>query len=575
MGIVYNALVNATKYILLILACLCFSPALLAIEDGKLKTPQTEAEEVIAHLADKKNFSESDRVYIKYLTTYNLPENLREDAVLVASFILHSVSGLPSSDINIDDNRASGFNPLAIRGQNTKTFIGRQQVPGSNTLWYFDLRDFNLTPQAWEKAALLDGYFAEPIIKPDTSGALRLLGGNSLLRMDWFINHVIDSTRQSDIDAEIQSLYNEFVFCNVGVPKTADEWWYFLGLNRARARKNGNASYALITTGITVARHNRILEEYRTENGYGYETYDVKNLQGFRDYVESFFKNKDIGGPPDISDAGEMFASNPLGLDVYGLRDANFKLINFGDPTVVRHINDMLGDNRVRNAFSCFDCHAAGPIPPENTLRDFIRSDGKLYLKNKRDENKVRRTYLSGRFEDNTLDNQAYFAKKLFRTNGLTPEENAKAFNRIILYYNNPIDINRGALECGVTLDEFKLAIAKDKFGNRLKLLLSNNIPIPIEAWESRGKDGIPGSFQQAMIKIYGLTKITETTEVGLTPIQYEVLANSEIKAGVKVVGQIKAGEKISYDSAPRIENGWMAYGQGWIQLKNVRLLSK
>src|SRR5690606_37810505 len=112
------------------------------------------------------------------------------------------------------------------------------------------------------------------------------------------------------IDAEVKSLYNEFVFANIQQPKTAEEWWQALGLNRTRARNNGNVSYALIVTGITVARHNRILEEYRTEYGYGYETYDTKNLEGLRAYVEAFFKNKDIGGPPDVSDAGEMFASN-------------------------------------------------------------------------------------------------------------------------------------------------------------------------------------------------------------------------------------------------------------------------
>ncbi len=540
-------------------------------EEALLQTPETEAKVVIANL--KEQVKEEDKLYVKYLTTYAIPPELREDAVLTTSFLLHAIAGLPATDI--DDNFASGFKPLAIKTKNLGIFTPKQLVPGSKTLWWFDLRDYGLTPQAWEKAALLDGYFAEPILKPDTSGALRLLGGNSLLRMDWFIVNAIDSTRQSDRDTEVRSLYDEFVFCNVGLPKDRQDWWSKFGFNRELARRRGNVSYALVSKGVTVARHNRILEEYRTEYGYGYETYDVKNLEGLRDYVETFFKQKDIGGPPDISDAGEMFTSNQLGLDVYGLRDINNKLINFGDPTVVRHVNDMLGDIRVRNPFSCFDCHAAGPIPPENTLREYVEAEGKLYLKDKRDSNKVQRTYLSNRFEDNTQANQAFFAAKLIRTNGLTPEENAKCFNRIVTWYNSGVNLQRAAYECGVSEDEFKTAAVKNNFGGRLKLLCTTGETIPIESWDSRGKDGVPGQFQQAMIKIYGLTKITETVTVR-DEYHYEVLVDTNIQVERTILGQIKAGQKIVYyDEPPKIENGWMKYQNGWIPVKSVRSISK
>jgi hypothetical protein len=568
MGIAYQECLKIAIFGIILL----FSSACLAIEDGKLKTPQSETEEVIAHL--KNNIKPEDYIYTKYLTTYAIPENKREDYVLCASFILHSLIGPPNPDEDINLRNYGGFSPLAIRGEN-KFFVPRQKVPGSDTLWYFDLRDYNLTPQAWEKAALLDAYFAEPIVQPPTSGALRLLAGNALLRLDWFIANVIDSTKQSDNDIKI-NLYDEFVFANVGVPKTETEWWAKIQFDPVLARKIGNASYALVTKSEAVARHNRILEEFRTQYGYGYETYDTKNEQGFRDYVESFFKEKNPGGPPSVSDAGEIFASNPVGLQIYALRDINEKLINFGDPTVVRHVRDVLGDVRVRNPYSCFDCHASGPLPSENTISEFLRSQGKLYLKNRVDENRVKRNYLNKRFEISIKENQDFFANRLKLTNGLEPEENNAIFLDLVGWYNSPVNVERAALECGVSIDEFKKKVVEGKSGGRLKLLVQNNESISIESWETRGKDGIPGQFQQAMIKIYGLTKITEEENVAiLESSSYETIVDCPIQNGQKIVGTLKAGEKIVIDGEPRIQDGWIKYGAGWINLKNVKPLSK
>lgn len=538
--------------------------------EPKLKTPQTEVEEVIAHL--KNSVKEEDWIYTKYLSTYAIPVEKRDDYTLCASFILHSLVGPPDPTKDVNDNQYAGYSPLAYRED--KTFFPKKQVPGSTTLWYFDLRDYNLTPQSWEKAALLDAYFAEPIVQPPTSGALRLMAGNALLRLDWFITNVIDSTKQSDIDVKI-NLYDEFLFANVGVPKTEHEWWEKIGFNPALARKRGNAYYALVTKSEQVARHNRVLEGFRTEFGYAYETYDVKNELGFRDYVESFFKEKEPGGPPSVSDAGEIFASNQARMQIYALRDIKEKLINFGDPTVVRHLQDVLGDVRVRNPYSCFDCHASGPLPSENTIDEFLSAQGKLYLKNKVDENRVRRNYLTKRFSQAILEDQQFFAAGLKEVNGLTPEENGKIFIDLITWYNSPVNVERAAFECGVSVQEFKKKVIEGKSGGRLKLLVQNNEAISIETWETRGQDGIPGQFQQAMIKINGLTKITETTTIVEAFEQYEAIVDCNIQTGTTVLNTIKAGEKISYTEAPRIENGWISYQNGWINLKNLKRLSK
>lgn len=472
-----------------------------------LRTPQSEVEDAIVFLS---KMTKEDANFTRFFSTYAILPDKREDVILTLSFICHSLTGLSKDP---KTNYAT-FSPFAERDEDG-TFLPYKLVPGSETLWYFDLRDYNWTPQAWEKISIADGYFAEPIVTPDRSGILRLLSGNAVVRADWFIFHAVDTTAQQDLFEE-ETFYDILLYASSDRPKNQAEWRKHWGIDIERSRALGNEYGTLATKSAIVSRHNRYLFGYRSEIGYLYETYDVQNLEGLRDYVETLFKNKRPGGPPDVSDAGEMFATNQLGLQVYALRNGAGELVNFGDPTLVRHLNDVVDDVRVRTAHSCIDCHATGPLQAENTLREFVEAGGDLFAKNKADASRVRRNLLSGRFEETIEDNQKIFARAIKRTNGLDPQTNGQLYLQAIKDYRAPLDLDRASFECGVGAEEFKETIlnADAKFGARLKLLLLTGEPIPREAWEHDGKDGVPGIFQQAMILINGLTVIEEKTVV-------------------------------------------------------------
>lgn len=499
------------------------------------KSPESELQDAIVFLATIEDEFPDTVPYIRFFTTYAVPENLREQTILTTSFVCHSLTGLAQTT---DAGNYGAYYPLAMMTGRTidkdgniteeGEFTPLQQVPESDTLWWIDIRNYSWTPEAWEIVSKHDGYFASPVVRYDTNELLRRLAGNAIVRADWFNYYVTDTSLQLDIDSDTIPLYDTLLYAQKKRPTTLDEWRRAWGIDLEKSLALSNFSGTVVTKSKQVAKHNRMLFGYRTEIGYMYETYDVKHQRGMRDYIDSFFLNKNLGGFPDVSDAGEMFATNHLGMQVYGLRDGKGDIIWDGDTQVVRHINDVLGDVRVKTAISCIDCHTYGPLPAENVLREFIAQGIKTKTYDPIDKAKIESTFLSGRFEDNIRNHQAYFAKGLAKVNGLTPEENGDNYLKTISWYNRPIDLTQASIECGVSQAKFIDSVSKGQFGGRLKKLITDGETIPRDVWEHPGQDGIPGAFQQAMLLIRGFTKVTTQDEI-IVETEQDVLVEKEI----------------------------------------------
>jgi hypothetical protein len=546
-------------------------------KEVKFKTPQTEAEDFLFFL--QNNFTEPERLYIKGFTSYAVPPELRSDAAVQLSFIMHSMVGISSND---EDN-AGSYYPIAIAEYEQEDIVWDrkkikyvQNVPNSDTLFWIDIRNYNWSVQSWENITKYDGYIVQPILSEETNGLLRLYSGNALVRTDWFIYHSARTVEQTDTDKTAISIYRELLYSKTTPPKTVDDFrktWSLTDLVKSRVL--GNESGTLVTKGKNVARHNRLLFEYRTELGWLYQTYDVITERGNRDYVETFY---DLGGkPPKVFDGGEIFASNVLKLQVYDIYDAKEKLLDVADAAIVRHLSDVLGDTRVVTPHSCFDCHAEGPIPSENTISDFLKARGGLYLKNKADQLRIDRAFYNKRFEDSILEHQVAYAKALAKTNGLKTSDNLRSYYRLITWYNKPLTVEQVAFECGVTVDQLKLKAKEglqginNKIPGRLSMLLTINEPIPRSLWEAPNTDGVPGIFQQTMVVINGLTRIE--TEI-VTKIEAVIINGCKIyKQGTEVIKTVIPNTKII--SINSTEAGWSNVTledgtTGWVQSKNI-----
>lgn len=468
----------------------------VAADFQSLVEPNAEVDAAILFLRKVKP---DDRPFIRFFTTYAVPPNLREQTVLTLSFVIHSL-------VAVGDNSKLGYHPLAV--QKNDVFTPLQNVPGSQTLWWIDLRDYNWTVDAWEIVSSADGYFVEPIINQVNNQILTQIVGtpNVILRADWFIVQATDTAKQDDLGLGF-NIYDTLIFAQLKrPPANRDEWvTLFTGIRDLNeSRLLGNEYGTIVTNSAIVSRANRFLFSYSTETGYLYETFDIKNQQGRRDFIEGLLQFK--GNPPGNNDfdAGELIASNPLYMQVYAIIDAQGNLINQADPTVVRHATDITGDVRVRKAYSCMDCHGDGIIPAENTLKDLLKGGGKLHIQDEDVAEKIQRTFLTNGFETSVDRSNGLYAAGMSRVNGLTPEKNGFNFLAVSRFYVDPVDIKKAAMECGVTIDQFKARL-NGRVTGRLALLVTQGTPIPRNIWESPGRDGIPGTFQQAMFILNGI----------------------------------------------------------------------
>jgi len=535
------------------------------IKAEKNISPATEVEAAVLTLSD---VSHDRKPYIRFFSSYAVPERLQQDTAYALSYVCHLLIGPALSDI---DN-AGGYYPIAkkINGQ----FVPIQRSKYSNTLYWIDLREYNWTEEVWEKLSLTDGYFVEPIVEHFSNSALRLIAGNAIVRADWFIDHATDLTRQADNEITAR-IYTDLLYAKNKTPKNLQEWLQIWGVPSVeKSRILGNEAGALVLRS-QVARHNREVFSYRTELGWLYHTYDVKIQTGKRDYLENFVANR--GKPPAVDDGGEGFSFNSVGmLTAFMIRNGQNEFVEFGDPTLVYHLQDITGDPRVRTATSCMDCHSSGPIPPRNIVKEYLKEMADIKIYDYSDKLRVERAFLSDKFEDAVTDGQLYYARSLLKVNGLTPEENGKAYLNIISWYRQPLSLEQVLVECGIDEKEFfkRIQLTKEVFSNpkipaRLAVLLVNNELIPRDIWESPGRDGIPGTFQQTMIALYGITRVTDSvTEVPLT--YTVVVSRCNIYHGTTIIQTAIEGETLEYLGKVSEDGRWLLVKYknqtGWIK---------
>jgi hypothetical protein len=465
-----------------LLALLITSPALLAGEvgppDPNRPTPQSEYDfaqryldsQLALYAADVKGgrpkprgVSPDDYNYVRFFTTFAVPEKwkwkgeevrLREQCELSLPFVLNSTSSY-------------------LAGK----FVRKaRRVPDSDTLWVIDIRDFGWTIEDIDAVFGLQPYFLTPLVDGKNP--------NILFRADWFIVYATDNTKLDDRGIKTFPYYVLQYGLNKE-PKDKFEFERVWDIDEERAEKKKITTGTLVDGGDSaVSRHTRQLTRLRTELGYFWYTKDVKShdfdpdkVQS-RDYVEDIFAKQ--------ADAGEYISSNKRNLQTYLLTAGNndkFKRVEFGDPTVVQDKVDPY-DIRVRTAKSCITCHAFGIIPYTNVFKELFAAGGHLYAKSKQLQEDLEGFYLSE--EDGELfksDNEL-FAAAVKKCNGLTPEDNLKAYLSVYdWYWNQKVSLEQAALEVGVGPEEYKRYL-KGATTGRL-VLLAQGKAMQREIWDS------------------------------------------------------------------------------------------
>lgn len=491
-----------------------------------LTTPQAEVLAASKHLG---TFAVADQPYIKYFSSYALTEESRQANDLVLPFVLNSVHYF----------EADG------------DICRPKEVPGSQTLVWIDIRDFGWTPEQFLKVTQSDPYFQQPWIANNT---------NLVVRTDWFNCQATDLMLQKDV-GNPNLLYYVLTYGDK-VPKNAKEFQDAWGIDLAQAEKLSTPVGAIVDQGNSgVSRHNRLLRRIRTPLGYYYDTFDVGNHEGARDYVE----RPPILEPTIVHDASELITNNRRNLQTYLLVNAEGNRIDDADPKFVIDNSDDK-DKRVRTAKSCIFCHANGLNPASKDAIEELRTANiKIKIQKKEDYLKFQRFHQTGRFNELVEeDNASIFAKAVKRCNGLKPDQNLAAFRVVYNDYIAPLTMEMCARECGVTKEEF-VAKCRQSVSSRLNLAVSSpDGVIPRGSWEKKEA----GLFAVSMLLINKL----DPPKVVVSKPQIRRIKVVKEKCAVvdgdgKAVGELAQGAELTYTEVkPQYYviqyNGTVAYVQ-------------
>lgn len=373
--------------------------------------PVLEAEAALRFLESVDN---EDRIFIRLGSTYSVPESERAEFAREMRIWWRQLT--------LNPNRRNLPAP----------------VPGSDTLYWWDLRSFNWNTASWSAVAQRDKAFREPWIPHPLAERLRLMIAETQPK-NFHVVAVVDLWglyRRTYQTVEFTDYYDLLFSAQrfvkqqgddrrpvlrehdgvwkveeanfhprkfVDFPANDKEWLSALLGNikeedYQRAIKDLKSRRGAVCRGMGdvraggsgVARNNRVawVAPVLTRIGaiYG-ETFDVVKTAGKRDLEENAFTDQDRDKGRVFKDGGELLFSLPAG-------DGNATLLVNGEGKRVEEVPGRIAihlrdpkDRAVRNGgMACMACHADayGWIPLNNVLEKKLPDEINLHFKDKR-----------------------------------------------------------------------------------------------------------------------------------------------------------------------------------------------
>lgn len=384
------------------------------------------------------------------------------------------------------------------------------EVPDSEgTLYYFDLREFGWTPEAWSAVAQREPYFREPYVDGDLALLIRKkiyintkgLHIELVVRADWFFRETFESDRSPSY---YDLLYARFRFKGGKVfvgksdglylteepskfekfPKNEADFEKVFAVDKFREHLKEfkiDTRHGAVVEGMEkgisiVARQNRLIERIITSAGSYYKTYDVRETSGKRDFAETLNKDFEF-------DAGEILTDLPAGGMAALLVNADGSIVETADNRFATDMSDLRYDARVRTPGSCFICHEQKFIKPQNLIEEMMKKGVDIKFKKKADLVAARGFFLD--WIDKLETEQTRFERFIARTSGYKPGLNALYLKEWRDEYDAPVDLEKAIIESYMSREEF-IHYAKKSTKARIANLLAG-ISMPRKTWEVDG----------------------------------------------------------------------------------------
>ena len=226
-------------------------------------------------------------------------------------------------------------------------------------IWRIDISDYGISPQQWtliERASLLQ---LESVTSQGQ--ALKLITGTRLPWMD-----------VADFNDTV--LRNAQVYYNLTrAPATVQQLFARLGVDFAGDLANTKAALIGFNGSTLSPAANRLISRHDSSDGFFWATYDTGPIVSVD---QNLFANpllREAGGRANLRfAAGEQLYSLPNGMIGSFLADAQGRRLNDADANVVHDFTSNPVSPIIRNAISCFRCHASGILPATDKVRGAV-----------------------------------------------------------------------------------------------------------------------------------------------------------------------------------------------------------
>ena len=421
---------------------------------------------------------------VRYLALYAVPEADREEVLRVLSFHCNSLS------------RESELAPPRVVGGGVVRI---------------NLLDYGWKAATYDKLAEADPYFHEQVtVVKETPGryvydaygrgswvagkkqevkqtaAARWLPAQEMtdliawtqspapvLRADWFVAYTA-------VQADRKVGYYDLL----SLGKKEADFQTLIGADVVKA-KAVKKEVAAAVARSRVTLNNRSMERFPTLTGAYWRTHDYKT----NTFKQNTLRLLDGDTEPPQGDASEQYGTLPNGLFAFWLQNDKGERQDTAPDFIASDGQATGTDRRVHVGLSCIRCHTPGIQPIDDWTRRVYRGAVQLQSPDYEKLKRLQRLYLSD-LEGQVKRDQADYAEALRKTNGLTPEVNAKAYARLwdryVEHDRLPADVAR---ECGVT--ELTLLASLKAYVKRTGQLdpilagLLQTPPVPVRAEHS------------------------------------------------------------------------------------------
>lgn len=370
-----------------------------------------------AATADLARFPSHEQHLYAYLTTSTVAEAERQNLVDCLKFVVPSLS----AKVYLEDQI-----PQPVEG----TALLRLNLAGlgwESTYWREVAKVYPYRPD-------LRGHHSAPLVVDGL----------------WFAANALDSTETADL--QYQLLYGG------KPPKTADEFLKFWGI-----QNDPEYLFGVIEAKSGVALELVRLIENRpgSKRNYSWLTRDSRKVAGKSDPLENLPNNLTFDAQEIIVGSPKWKGGKSGMLQAYLLADGQGKRQEKAPADIVEDHARTRGGAEIRNSSGCIACHAAGINPPTvDAFRQYIISGARVGFYKKQDQQNVDR-YLGSDVAKEIKLNQAAYEDGVALVNGLTGQENAANYQRIVRVYDAPVDLAQAAREVYTeNAKELQLALA-------------------------------------------------------------------------------------------------------------------